>query len=118
MVMASHCVGFTFPGIILELPSARLANVLPRFIFGDADFAETTAGTRGEIADIVGNLHETACDGVELSRGLDDGIVSGQCFEFIWRGFEFLACDFGDFLGDSDVESDSRVDALPSVTVR
>jgi hypothetical protein len=117
---ADHSHGLTLCGIHLPWHNTRtnhqptLPNVLPRFIFGDTDFAETAAGTRSEIADIIGNLHETACEGVELTRGLDDGIVSGQCFEFVWRGFEFLAGDFGDFLGDFDVESDSRVDALSS----
>ena len=94
--------------------NASSPTFLPWFVFGDADFAETAAGAGCEIADIIGNLHEAACEGVELSGSLDDGIMSGQGFEFVWRGFEFLAGDFGDFLGYSDIESDSRVDSLSS----
>jgi len=41
-----------------------LGEGVPRFVFGDADFSETAAGSTGEVTDVVGDFHETACQGV------------------------------------------------------
>ena len=39
--------------------------------------------TRAEEADIVGNLHEGACNGVKSSGCLDDRIVRCECLELV-----------------------------------
>jgi len=119
MVMASHCVGFTLPGMILELTITlcHLYRGLPRFVFGDGDFAETAAGTAGEVSDVVGDFHETACEGVQYARSFYDGVMGCEGLKFVWCSLKLFACEFGYFLCDFNIKANPCIDSLKSIAV-
>lgn len=51
------------------------------FVLRQAQFPETAPRSAPEVPDIVCDLHERDCEGVQSSRCLDDGVVSCQGFE-------------------------------------
>jgi hypothetical protein len=55
-------------------------------VLGERELAEAAAGARGQVADVVGNLHERDGDRVERTRGLDDGVVGGKGLELPRQG--------------------------------
>ena len=69
---------------------------------GEGDFADRTAWTGAEEAEIVGDLEKADCDGVELAMAFDEGVLGGLCFEVVpglaKRDSGFLR-DEGDGLG-------------------
>lgn len=54
-----------------------------RLVLGQLEFTEAASGTRSEVSDVVGDLHEADSDDVEGTRGLDDGVVSGKGLKLI-----------------------------------
>ena len=76
MVMASHCVRLTLPGMMDE----------PGSFFRDGDLAQPAARPAGQpSAHIVGNLHQTDRQPLERAVGLHRGIAAG-------RGFKLVRC--------------------------
>ena len=78
MVMASHWVGLTLPGMI-----ERAGLVLRQ-----AQLAEAAARARAQEADVVRDLHQRDRERVQGTRELDKGVVRRQRLELVVRGLE------------------------------
>ena len=85
IVIASACVGLTFPGMMEEPGSLAGSASSPR-----------PQRPRTEPADVVGDLHQRSREGVEGSRSSDDGIVGRQLGELVRCGDEGQTGRFGD----------------------
>ncbi len=82
MVRASHWVGLTLPGIIDDL--AR---------FPGWRFHQCRSGAGGQPADIVSDFHQRGRRAFQRAVGMDQGIHSGQRFEFVRRGDKWLSAE-------------------------
>lgn len=80
-------------------------------VLGQLQFAQAAAGPGAQEADVLRDFEERAGDGVQGARGLDDGVVRGEGFEFVGRGRELCAGHFADFGGDGFVEAFEGVEA-------
>lgn len=49
-----------------------------RLVLGQLELAKTTSGSRSEVSDVVGDLHEGNGDDIESAGRLDNGVVSGK----------------------------------------
>ena len=78
MIMASHWVGLTLPGMIDE----------PGSLGGSTSSAEPAARARAEPADVVGDLGERHRQGAQRGARLHEGVVGGQGGELVGRGDE------------------------------
>jgi len=77
----------------------------------DRDFTESDAGTAGQPADIVGNLHHVAGKCLDGAVRKDHLIFGGQRMELVLCGDEIFAGQIGYFLCDFDVEALRRIEA-------
>ena len=82
-----------------------------RFVFRDADFADAAARSRREPADVVGDFHQVAGQGLEHAVDDDEFIFTGQGLEFIRCRAERRACQFTDDFCKADVVALRAVDA-------
>lgn len=66
-------------------------------VLGKAEFTKTAARSGTKETNVLSDLEERSCDGVELTVGLDDGIVSSESLELVGCGDEFVTGHLGDF---------------------
>ena len=69
-------------------------------VLGKIKLTKTAARTGAEETDVLGDLEEGGCDGVELAVGLDDGVVSSKSLELVGGSDELVAGHLGDLGGD------------------
>ena len=81
-------------------------------ILGQLELAQTTAGPRAEVPDVVRDLHERAGDGVERTMRLDERVVRRERFELVRRSLELDPGDVGNLSRNLDVEALLGVQAL------
>ena len=101
MVMASHWVGLTLPGMI-ELPGS---------FSGMEELAECRCGAGGVPAHVVGDLHEGVGQDPQCAGDLDQGVVGAQGGEEVVRLGELDAGLLGDLLGAQGTELRVGVEA-------
>ena len=89
-----HGEGFGLGGVHLAGHDGRTG-----LIFWDDEFAKSAAGTGGEPADVVGDLHERAGEGFYGSACNDEFVVAGERGKFVGRGFEGKAGELRDVRG-------------------
>ena len=75
MVMASHWVGLTLPGMIDE----------PGSFSGSLQLAEPAARPRAEQTDVVGDLGQADRQHVESAGQLDRGVLGRERLELVLR---------------------------------
>ena len=92
---ADHGEGLALCGVDLAGHDGRTGLVL-----GQLQLTKTASGSGTEEADVLGDLEEGGCEGVELAMGLDDGIVGSEGFELVGCGDEVLASHLADFCGN------------------
>lgn len=102
-----HRQGLALGGVHLSGHDAR-----SRLVLGQAQLAESTAGSRAEEANVVRDLHERDGEDVERTRGLDDSVMRRERLELVGRGVEGEASDLGNLKCDLDVESLTGVESL------
>ena len=68
MVMASHCVGFTLPGMIEE----------PGSFSGKRQFAQAAARAGSQPANVIGNLHQRSGQSFQRAAGEDEFVMRGK----------------------------------------
>ncbi|KAI3478944.1 hypothetical protein L1887_59065 [Cichorium endivia] len=76
-----------------------------------AQLAETTARTRAEVANVVGDLHERDGNSVERTARLDNRIVRRKRLKLVLGGLKGEAGDVGDLGGDLLVKANVGVEA-------
>ena len=99
MVMASHCVGLTLPGMIEE----------PGSFSGMISSPKSAARSGSQPADVVRDLHERGRQRFQRSLGKDDLVVRRQRGELVGMRHERQAGEFGNFLGGALGEFRMRV---------
>jgi hypothetical protein len=103
---AEHGEGLALGGVDLAGHDGATGLVL-----GELELGKTAARTGAEEADVLGDLEERDCEGVELAVGLDDGVVGGKSLEFVGCGDELGAGHLGDLLGNALGETLEAVQA-------
>jgi hypothetical protein len=98
IVIASHCVGLTFPGMMEEPGSL-------------AGKASSPKPQRGPEPSVVGDFHQRNSQRVQGARGGHDGIVGGQLSELVLGRTEGQTGYVGDFIGDHLGEERVSVEA-------
>ena len=89
MVMASHWVGFTLPGMMLEPGSLSGMWISPM----------PARGPRAEHADVVGDFHQAHGHRFQRAVGFHDGVVGGQGLKLVFGRDEGQAGEVGNVLG-------------------
>lgn len=97
---ADHSQGLALGGVNLARHDRRAGLVL-----GQIQLAETAARAGAEVAHVLGDLEQRAGEGVERSRGFDDGVVRGEHLELVGSGLELRAGHLADLGRDGLVES-------------
>ena len=103
---AEHGEGLALGGVDLAGHDGATGLVL-----GELELSKTAAGTGAEETDVLGDLEEGDCEGVELAVGLDDGVVGGKSLELVGSGDELGAGHLGDLLGNALSEALEAVKA-------
>jgi hypothetical protein len=103
---AEHGEGLALGGVDLAGHDGATGLVL-----GELELGKTAARTGAEEADVLGDLEEGDCEGVELAVGLDDGVVGGKSLELVGCGDELGAGHLGDLLGNALGEALEAVQA-------
>ena len=83
----------------------------PRFVLGDAQFADPAAGARGEPAHVVGDLRQRGGQRLEPAVREHQRIVRGQRLELVGRAGEGMAGEPGQLLRHAVGEFGVRVEA-------
>lgn len=71
-----------------------------RLVLWELELAETASRTRAEEADILCDLEEGRGEGVELTMGLDNGVVGSESLELVGCGDELMAGHLADLSRD------------------
>lgn len=82
-----------------------------RLVLGQHQLAQTAAGARAEVADVLRDLEQGAGQSVQRARGLDHGVVRGQHLELVGGRLELGAGHLGDLGGDGLVKALEGVQA-------
>ena len=101
MVIASHCVGFTLPGMIEE----------PGSFSGIDQFAQAAARAGSEPANVVGNFHQRSGERFQRALREHEFVVRGERRELVGMRAEGKPGQFGDFLRGAFGEFRMRVQA-------
>lgn len=103
---AEHGEGLALGGVDLAGHDGATGLVL-----GELELGKTAARTGAEETDVLGDLEEGDCEGVELAVGLDDGVVGGKSLELVGCGDELGAGHLGDLLSNALGETLEAVQA-------
>jgi hypothetical protein len=103
---ADHGKGLALGGVDLAGHNGGAGLVL-----GKLELAEATAGAGAKEADVLGNLEERGGEDIELTVGLDDGVVGGQSLKLVGCSDEVVAGHFADLGSDILGEALEGVDA-------
>lgn len=101
---ADHGERLALGGVDLSGHDGRAGLVL-----GEAQLAETAAGSGSEVTDILGNLEQRAGQGVQGAGCLDDRVVGSENLELVGGSLELGAGQL------ADLGSDGLVEALEGV---
>ena len=82
-----------------------------RLVLRQGQLPEAAAGTGGQESEVVGDLHERACDDVERAGHLHHGVVGGEGLELVGGGHEGEARQGGHLGGHLLREANAGVEA-------
>lgn len=82
-----------------------------RLILRELQLTQTAPGAGAKETDVIGDLHEGGGDGVEGTRGLDNGVMGGKGLKLIDGGLEGKAGDGGDLGGKGGIKALVGVEA-------
>ena len=97
--MASHCVGFTLPGMIEE----------PGSFSGNGQLAKSAARAGSQPANIVGDLHQRCAQRFHGSLRKNEFVVCGKRRELVGMRAEGQSRQLGDLLGGTLGEFRMRI---------
>jgi len=103
---AEHSEGLALGGVDLAGHDGATGLVL-----GELELGKTAARTRAEETNVLSDLEEGNCEGVELAVGLNNGVVGGERLELVGSGDELGAGHFGDLLSNALGEALEAVEA-------
>ena len=116
-LVAHDLCGHHREGLALSRVNFAGHNAATGLVLGQAKLTETTARSRTEIPNVVGDLHERACNGVEGTMGLDEGIVGSEGLKLVGRSLELDASEVGDLSCNLDVEALLGVQTLQRASI-
>ena len=98
-------------GLALRRVDLAWHDGAPGLVLGKTQFAKSAARARTQETNVLRDLEERACEGVEGAVGFDDGVVCSKTFELVRSRLEFFTSGLRNLGGDGLGEAFERVDA-------
>ena len=108
-IVAHHLCGNHRERLALSRVDLARHNRRTRLVLRQRKLTKTTARTRTQVANVVGNLHKRDRDRVHRTRSLDHGIVRRKRLKLVRRSLKLLASNLADLLSHGYVKALERV---------